>query len=285
MHDERCELAYFARSDRICGTIGDAWCRRDLDQDQWAAAPRKSTNLALDRLSLATVAGLADLASDRHLLALETAALLKNSGLDAELVPEASAEPAKRDRLSTYIGFGTIRGRDYWLRVFPSPTLDGELVVASVRSLIASVCELDDHRKLERERTSLWPVEHDAEGSVGIFASPVMHELLAKLDLLARSPAPVLITGETGVGKEIVARELHRRTFGPNAPFLPYNCRAVPADMLDAQLFGHRRGAFTGATENLPGVIRSAAGGTLLLDEIGELGLDIQPKLLRFLDS
>jgi DNA-binding NtrC family response regulator len=112
-----------------------------------------------------------------------------------------------------------------------------------------------------------------------------MHELLAKLDQLARSQVPVLITGETGVGKEVIARELHRRTFGPNAPFLPYNCRAVPADMLDAQLFGHKRGAFTGATENFPGVIRSAAGGTLLLDEIGELGMEIQPKLLRFLDS
>jgi len=95
----------------------------------------------------------------------------------------------------------------------------------------------------------------------------------------------VLITGETGTGKEVLARLIH--SYSPRAAktFLPFNCSATPREMLDAQLFGHRKGAFTGASENFTGVIRAAAGGTLFLDEIGESTLDIQPKLLRFLES
>jgi DNA-binding NtrC family response regulator len=96
---------------------------------------------------------------------------------------------------------------------------------------------------------------------------------------------PVLITGETGTGKEVLARVIHAYSNRANLTFLPFNCTSTPKDMLDSQLFGHRRGAFTGAIDSFPGVIRSAAGGTLFLDEIGETTLDVQPKLLRFLES
>jgi transcriptional regulator with GAF, ATPase, and Fis domain len=95
----------------------------------------------------------------------------------------------------------------------------------------------------------------------------------------------VLITGETGTGKEVLARLIHNYSPRATKTFLPFNCTATPRDMLDSQLFGHRRGAFTGAMENFSGVIRAASGGTLFLDEIGESTLDIQPKLLRFLES
>jgi DNA-binding NtrC family response regulator len=95
----------------------------------------------------------------------------------------------------------------------------------------------------------------------------------------------VLITGETGTGKEVLARLIHGYSPRAAKTFLPFNCSATPREMLDSQLFGHRRGAFTGASENFAGVIRAAAGGTLFLDEIGESTLDIQPKLLRFLES
>jgi hydrogenase-4 transcriptional activator len=95
----------------------------------------------------------------------------------------------------------------------------------------------------------------------------------------------VLITGETGTGKEVLARIIHAASPRANAPFIPFNCAACPRDMIDAQMFGHRRGAFTGAMEHAPGVIRAAAGGILFLDEIGEAPLDVQPKLLRFLES
>ena len=93
------------------------------------------------------------------------------------------------------------------------------------------------------------------------------------------------LAGETGTGKEVLARTIHVYSTRANAAFLPFNCTGVPKDMLDSQLFGHRRGAFTGAIDHFPGVIRAAVGGTLFLDEIGDTTPDVQPKLLRFLES
>ena len=112
-----------------------------------------------------------------------------------------------------------------------------------------------------------------------------MKGLLEIATRIAATNIPVLITGETGTGKEVLARLIHNYSPRSAKTFLPFNCSATPRDMLDSQLFGHRRGSFTGASENFQGVIRAAAGGTLFLDEIGESTLDIQPKLLRFLES
>ncbi len=118
-----------------------------------------------------------------------------------------------------------------------------------------------------------------------VVAAANMLEVVNMARRLAPSTIPVLITGETGTGKELLAHALHDASPRKDKPFIPFNCTAVARDMLDAQLFGYRRGAFTGAQDAFPGVIRAAAGGTLFLDEIGELGLDVQPKLLRFLES
>ena len=95
----------------------------------------------------------------------------------------------------------------------------------------------------------------------------------------------VLITGESGTGKELIARAIHVGSHRSAAMFLPYNCTTTGRDLADSQLFGHRRGSFTGAVADQPGLIRSAAGGTLFLDEIGDLAIDVQPKLLRFLEQ
>jgi transcriptional regulator with PAS, ATPase and Fis domain len=95
----------------------------------------------------------------------------------------------------------------------------------------------------------------------------------------------VLITGESGTGKELIARALHGGSSRRFNTFLPFNCSAAPRDMMESQLFGYRKGAFTGAVENNSGIIRAAESGTLFLDEIGDLPLDLQPKLLRFLQE
>ncbi|MBM3770976.1 MAG: sigma-54-dependent Fis family transcriptional regulator [Acidimicrobiia bacterium] len=112
-----------------------------------------------------------------------------------------------------------------------------------------------------------------------------MREVMRTVRRAATTSAIILITGESGTGKEIVARAVHRFSKGPSWPFVPFNCTAVPRDLLESHLFGHRRGAFTGAERDHPGVVRTAKDGTLFLDEIGELSLELQPKLLRFLES
>jgi DNA-binding NtrC family response regulator len=120
-------------------------------------------------------------------------------------------------------------------------------------------------------------------GLIGL--SMVMRELAQQVRVLAKRTAPVLIVGETGAGKELVARSLH--DLGPlrNGPYVPLNVAALPRDLVESELFGHERGAFTGAVRRRVGAFAEAAGGSLFLDEIGELPLDAQPKLLRALDG
>jgi transcriptional regulator with GAF, ATPase, and Fis domain len=145
--------------------------------------------------------------------------------------------------------------------------------------------ELERAKQQERSRAALWPESAVEEKAGALFLAANMQTLLADVRRIAPTPVPVLITGETGTGKEVLARLIHGYSARAASTFLPFNCSAVPRDMLDAQLFGHRKGAFTGASEHSPGVFRSAAGGTLFLDEIGETTLEVQPKLLRVLDS
>jgi hypothetical protein len=118
-----------------------------------------------------------------------------------------------------------------------------------------------------------------------IAASPEMRKLRTELMRLATSRATVIISGESGSGKEIVARAIHGLSERARESYIPFNCSTVPRDLFEGQLFGYRRGAFTGAAADHPGVIRAAEGGTLFLDEIAELPLDVQPKLLRFLEN
>ena len=112
-----------------------------------------------------------------------------------------------------------------------------------------------------------------------------MARVVEQIQRLQGNDLTVLITGESGTGKELVARAIHAGSHRSAATFLPYNCTTTGRDLADSQLFGHRRGAFTGAVSDQPGLVRTAAGGTLFLDEIGDLPLDVQPKLLRFLEQ
>jgi two-component system response regulator PilR (NtrC family) len=112
-----------------------------------------------------------------------------------------------------------------------------------------------------------------------------MQQLRATIAKLARSQAPVYIAGESGVGKELVARLIHEQGARSNGPFVPVNCGAIPAELMESELFGHRKGAFTGAHADKEGLFQNANGGTLFLDEVAELPLHLQVKLLRVIQE
>ena len=118
-----------------------------------------------------------------------------------------------------------------------------------------------------------------------VFVSRRMSELARAVERVKDSDSTVLVTGESGTGKELVARAIHRLSRRSQAAFIPFNCTAAPAELIESLLFGHRKGAFTGAHADHDGLIRAAEGGTLFLDEIGDLPLALQPKLLRFLQE
>jgi DNA-binding NtrC family response regulator len=159
------------------------------------------------------------------------------------------------------------------------------ILLADVLRIGRAALTLERFQQEDRNRAALWPADPVETEAGALFLAESMQELLATARRVAPANAPVLITGETGTGKEVLARLIHAYSPRAKATFLPFNCTATPRDMLDSQLFGHRRGAFTGAIDNFPGVIRAASGGTLVLDEIGETTSEVQPKLLRFLEA
>jgi DNA-binding NtrC family response regulator/tetratricopeptide (TPR) repeat protein len=118
-----------------------------------------------------------------------------------------------------------------------------------------------------------------------VCASAAMQRVADQIQRLQGNDLTVLITGESGTGKDLVARAIHAGSLRRGGMFLPYNCTSATRELADSQLFGHRRGSFTGAVGDSPGVLRTAVGGTLFLDEVGDLPLDVQPKLLRFLEQ
>jgi len=118
-----------------------------------------------------------------------------------------------------------------------------------------------------------------------IGASPAMQRLFSLLERAAKSDATVLVLGESGTGKEVAARALHEASPRAAGPFVPVNCGALPQALIESELFGHRKGAFTGAADEAPGLFVAASGGTIFLDEVGELPLDLQVKLNRALQE
>jgi two-component system response regulator PilR (NtrC family) len=132
--------------------------------------------------------------------------------------------------------------------------------------------------KLSAPQSSATP-DKPAEELIG--DSPVMRETRALIAKLARNQAPVFITGESGTGKELAARLIHHQGPRREHPFVPVNCGAIPADLMESELFGHRKGSFTGAVSDKAGLFQAAQGGTLFLDEIADLPLPMQVKLLR----
>ena len=142
--------------------------------------------------------------------------------------------------------------------------------------------ELND--ELKRLRQAVERSRGDAFGGL-VGESPAVRKVIDLVDRMRDSEATALITGESGTGKELVARAIHQSSPRASGRFVPVNCAAVPANLLESELFGHTRGAFTDAKRARDGLFLQASGGTLFLDEIGELPLEMQPKLLRALEE
>jgi transcriptional regulator with GAF, ATPase, and Fis domain len=153
---------------------------------------------------------------------------------------------------------------------------DGTPAASTERVPAGTVVEIEGRVHLELAVRDAHRQAADRIGLVG--ESDAAWRLREEIRAVAGSPSPVLVVGETGAGKELVARAI-----AGSAPFVAVNCAALPRDLAEGELFGHRRGAFTGADRDRPGLFAAADGGVLFLDEIGELPLDLQPKLLRAL--
>ncbi len=153
--------------------------------------------------------------------------------------------------------------------------------------LIAKVRRLAEHRRLVLENRNLRrAIDPSAAAPTGLVgSSPAMKQVGAIIDRVASLRTHVLITGESGTGKELVARAIHDRGSRAAAPFVPINCAAIPEALLESELFGHVKGAFTGAIENKEGLLKTAGEGTIFLDELGDMPLPIQAKLLRAIET
>jgi transcriptional regulator with PAS, ATPase and Fis domain len=180
---------------------------------------------------------------------------------------------------------GTSRERAIELQVHAPLDVEAQATVNSVGFIIAATLELDRARIEREERQTLWPVDELPAVDDDSVVAGKMRDVMLHTRKVAQANVTVLITGESGTGKEVLARAVHRYSTRSKKPFIPFNCTAVPRELLESHLFGFKRGAFTGADRDNQGLIRAAKDGTLFLDEIGELGLDLQPKLLRFLES
>jgi DNA-binding NtrC family response regulator len=153
-------------------------------------------------------------------------------------------------------------------------------------AVLVALERASEHRSLRQENVRLRrAVDRTTSFGELMGASPAMREIFALIRRLGDSRSSVLITGESGTGKEVVARTIHYTGARSKAPFVPVNCTAIPEGLLESELFGHVRGAFTGAHTTKRGLFEEASGGTLFLDEIGDMGPSLQGKLLRVLQD
>ena len=193
-----------------------------------------------------------------------------------------TAQPSGKPSMSIVIDARSHRTVTLWLT--PLADSRAKLTVVSFQRVLRQILNVGGEPAFT-DHEIVWTTYEGTPTRPGvIFGSKSMLAILRTLKQIAPIDVSVLVTGETGTGKEVIARAIHDHSRRSSKPFLALNCAAVPKDLLESQLFGHRKGAFSGATENHQGIVRAANGGTLLLDEIGELPLDMQAKLLRFLE-
>ncbi|MCC7540376.1 MAG: sigma 54-interacting transcriptional regulator [Deltaproteobacteria bacterium] len=174
-------------------------------------------------------------------------------------------------------------GNDHVVNLFEEASLDVLTIFAAQASLILQNALLLDQLRSDRDELSQQLKDRRFGEIIG--TCPSMVEVFRKVEKVAQTDISVLITGDTGTGKELIAREIHQRSHRAKGPFVVINCGAIPENLMESELFGHVRGAFTGAVATRPGKFQLADAGTLFLDEIGELPINLQVKLLRALQE
>jgi DNA-binding NtrC family response regulator len=180
--------------------------------------------------------------------------------------------------------FGDTRAVSLGLRAGASDFLAKPFSLSDLGAAVGRALERRQRAtRVNRLADSVPGSERPVPGVIG--SSAVMRTIAERVRQLANHQAPVLVTGETGTGKEIFARAIHALSDRRNQPFVALNCAALPAEIIESELFGHASGAFTGAARNHPGVFRDAEGGTLFLDEIGAMPLGLQARLLRAIEQ
>ena len=285
------------RAIRVWADQGVVSVRLEMDDHPAAAAPgleaaaaSKPTTTDSSTLEciVDSLAAMGDLAHRPRLLGTEVSSVIRGLGCspDCRIVETSgNADTPQSTDGTVALALGGDRQENLTLLCKVPDDPVKAILLSDILRMSRAALELERARETERNRAALWPASPVEEQAGALFLAEDMQTLLATARRIAPTTVPVLITGETGTGKEVLARTIHAYSSRAAATFLPFTCSSVPQDMLDSQLFGHRKGSFTGATEHFPGVIRAVSGGTLFLDEIGETTLEVQPKLLRFLDS
>jgi hydrogenase-4 transcriptional activator len=246
---------------------------------------------------------LLEVAGHPQILAREALALLQGSGCvdQAALVSRGAKalrvlesfgwderdalHAARRSSDTDSIDCGSHRDETLLIVSRPHDDLERRCTWIAIKKLVLTARTLDRFRRDEKQRAALWPAESLEGDPDVIWVSEPINEVVRIARRIGPTPLSVLLTGETGTGKEMLARTIHLSSDRADKTMLAFNCTAVPRDMLESQLFGYRKGAFTGADTSFTGVIRAAEGGTLFLDEIADVPVDVQPKLLRFLET
>jgi two-component system response regulator AtoC len=205
------------------------------------------------------------------------------TGLDLIRELAASAAPGERPQMIMMTAHATIESAIEAMKLGASDYLQKPFEIDELLVLVNRALDL---QKLSTEHVYLRSERDQEYGNYGIVGnSRKIDEVIRTIDLVAQSRSTVLVTGETGTGKELVARAIHHRSSQRDMPLIKVNCAAIPETLLESELFGHVKGAFTGAVSNKKGKFALADGGTIFLDEIGTMATALQAKLLRVLQE